>query len=195
MTNAVAVNSWWVGVNGVNDHDSATNSANTELIHILDTIEVPIVVVRRDCTIGCFNKAAADVFDLATADIGRRCRDTAALAALRDLEQQCSEAIARGAESRVDFRNGHRWFVVRISPLQGDRHVTGTVLTFTNVTAFRASHRYAKTTARKARLVADLIRGHKLGEFAPTRLFRGHTNKKEAAKSEAPVGAPAKGGK
>ena len=139
MTNAVAVNSWWVGVNGVNDHDSATNSANTELIHILDTIEVPIVVVRRDCTIGCFNKAAADVFDLATADIGRRCRDTAALAALRDLEQQCSEAIARGAESRVDFRNGHRWFVVRISPLQGDRHVTGTVLTFTNVTAFRAS--------------------------------------------------------
>lgn len=26
-------------------------------------------------------------------------------------------------------------------------------------TAFRASHRYAKTTARKARLVADLIRG------------------------------------
>jgi ribosomal protein S19 len=24
--------------------------------------------------------------------------------------------------------------------------------------------------------------GHKLGEFAPTRMFRGHTNKKEAAK-------------
>jgi ribosomal protein S19 len=24
--------------------------------------------------------------------------------------------------------------------------------------------------------------GHKLGEFAPTRIFRGHTNKKEAAK-------------
>lgn len=29
----------------------------------------------------------------------------------------------------------------------------------TMATAFRASHRYAKTTARKARLVADLIRG------------------------------------
>jgi hypothetical protein len=32
------------------------------------------------------------------------------------------------------------WFVVRISPYtQGDRQVTGTVLTFTNVTAFRSS--------------------------------------------------------
>jgi len=26
--------------------------------------------------------------------------------------------------------------------------------------------------------------GHKLGEFAPTRVFRGHTNKKEASKVE-----------
>jgi ribosomal protein S19 len=25
--------------------------------------------------------------------------------------------------------------------------------------------------------------GHKLGEFAPTRVFRGHTNKKEETKS------------
>ena len=28
----------------------------------------------------------------------------------------------------------------------------------------------------------DMV-GHKLGEFAPTRLFRGHTNKKEGIKS------------
>jgi small subunit ribosomal protein S19 len=28
----------------------------------------------------------------------------------------------------------------------------------------------------------DMV-GHKLGEFSPTRLFRGHTNKKEGIKS------------
>jgi small subunit ribosomal protein S19 len=31
----------------------------------------------------------------------------------------------------------------------------------------------------------DMV-GHKLGEFAHTRLFKGHTNKKEALKSDAP---------
>jgi small subunit ribosomal protein S19 len=31
-------------------------------------------------------------------------------------------------------------------------------------------------------LVTEDMVGHKLGEFAPTRIFRGHTNKKEAAK-------------
>jgi small subunit ribosomal protein S19 len=38
----------------------------------------------------------------------------------------------------------------------------------------------------------DMV-GHKLGEFAATRTFRGHTNKKEAAKAlgAAPGAAPA----
>ena len=30
-------------------------------------------------------------------------------------------------------------------------------------------------------LTEDMV-GHKLGEFAPTRIFRGHTNKKEETK-------------
>ncbi|HPF14242.1 MAG: 30S ribosomal protein S19 [Planctomycetes bacterium] len=34
----------------------------------------------------------------------------------------------------------------------------------------------------KVQITEDMV-GHKLGEFAPTRQFRGHTNKKEAQKS------------
>ncbi len=33
----------------------------------------------------------------------------------------------------------------------------------------------------KVQITEDMV-GHKLGEFSPTRQFRGHTNKKEAAK-------------
>ncbi|TAJ18951.1 MAG: 30S ribosomal protein S19 [Planctomycetota bacterium] len=33
----------------------------------------------------------------------------------------------------------------------------------------------------KVQVTEDMV-GHKLGEFAPTRVFRGHTNKKEEAK-------------
>jgi small subunit ribosomal protein S19 len=47
--------------------------------------------------------------------------------------------------------------------------------------------------------VTENMVGHKLGEFAPTRLFRGHTgnrptDKKAPAPAAAPA-APAKGGK
>lgn len=35
-------------------------------------------------------------------------------------------------------------------------------------------------THLRVQITEDMV-GHKLGEFAPTRIFRGHTNKKEAA--------------
>jgi two-component system CheB/CheR fusion protein len=112
----------------------------TDLIKILDTVEVPIIVLQRDFMIAYFNEAAADLLGLSPSDIGRASRDIAALAGLPRLEEQCTQAIADGVESRADFRRGYKWFVVRISPYtNGDRQVTGTVLTFTNVTAFRAS--------------------------------------------------------
>jgi small subunit ribosomal protein S19 len=49
--------------------------------------------------------------------------------------------------------------------------------------------------------VSENMVGHKLGEFAPTRLFRGHSGAKAADKkaapapAPAPAAAPAKGGK
>src|SRR2546422_6638862 len=125
-------------------NDGATgfqgDTATTDLITILDTVDVPIVVLRRDFILVCFNKAAGGVFRLSPSDIGRASRDISVLAGLPRLEEQCGQVIASGVESRTDFRDGAKWFVVRISPYTtGDRQVTGTVLTFTNVTAFRAS--------------------------------------------------------
>jgi len=44
--------------------------------------------------------------------------------------------------------------------------------------------------------VTENMVGHKLGEFAPTRLFRGHTGQKAVdKKAPAPSAAPARGGK
>ena len=87
-----------------------------------------------------FNDAAADALRLSRSDVGRAAPDIPALAGLPRLEEQCNQVIASGVESRADFRDGDKWFVLRISPYsKGDRDVTGTVLTFTNVTALRAS--------------------------------------------------------
>src|SRR2546425_4763506 len=139
-TQGVPLNGGWIGLHAVNGDDAAANTATTDLINILDTVEIPIVVVRRDFVIACFNKAAADVLGLLPSDIGQASRDISVLAGLPRLEEQCRQVLASGVESRADVRDGDKWFVLRISPYtEGDRHVTGTVLTFTNVTAFRAS--------------------------------------------------------
>ena len=137
MTQPITRNGGWTGFQGVNGDNAA---ATTDLINILDAVEFPIVVVRRDFGIACFNKAAADVLGLLPSDVGRASRDISVLARVPRLEEQCSQVIAGGVESRANFRAGDKWFVVRISPnTKGDGQVTGAVLTFTNVTAFRAS--------------------------------------------------------
>jgi PAS domain S-box-containing protein len=103
-------------------------TAATDLIDVLEAVEVPILVMGRDVTIAAFNKAAADVLGLTHSDVGRVCRDIR-------LGEQCRQVVADGVDSRVDFDDGENWFVVRISPFKNG----GAVLTFTNVTAFRAS--------------------------------------------------------
>jgi len=131
-TQRVALEGGWTGLRGVKSDDALTN--------ILDTVDIPIVVARRDSRIACFNKVAAKVLGLSPTDIGRASREISGLAGLPRLEQQCRRVIADGMESRAAFRDGDKWFVVRISPyIQGNRRVTGTVLTFTDVTAFRDS--------------------------------------------------------
>jgi signal transduction histidine kinase len=138
-TQPIALNSGWTGFPRVEGGDAAASTATKDLINILDAVDVPIVVVRHGLVIACFNKVAGEVLGLSTSDIGRAPRDIAVLAGLPRLEEQCSQVIASGVESQADFHDRDRWFVVRIAPYaEGDRQVTGTVLTFTNITAFRA---------------------------------------------------------
>ncbi len=43
-----------------------------------------------------------------------------------------------------------------------------------------------KTWSRRSTVIPEMV-GHKLGEFAPTRTFKGHTTKSDKAASVAPA--------
>jgi PAS domain S-box-containing protein len=118
----------------------STNPEDADVASVLDSIEMPVVVVGRDCKVARFNRAAADVFGIVTSDIGRRPCSLQALAELPKIDQACIQVMTDEVPSRHDLRNGDRWFLVRISPYSGtDCQVIGAVLAFTNVTAFRSS--------------------------------------------------------
>ncbi len=121
--------------------DAATrDSISVDLTSILDTIDVPVVVVGRDCTVAHFNRAAAETLGVISSDIGRPTCDLQALKGAPNIVDACMQVMVDEAPSRFEMRNGDRWFLVRIVPDTGtDAQVRGAVLTFTNVTAFRAS--------------------------------------------------------
>ena len=124
-----------------NGGDAPTALSDTdEVVGILDTVDVPIMVVGRDCKLVRINRAATETFGVTASDIGRRLSTVHALADLPDVERLCAQAIADEAPIRRDVRSGDRRFLFRVAPCATrPGEVTGAVLTLTNVTAFRAS--------------------------------------------------------
>jgi PAS domain S-box-containing protein len=107
-------------------------------IGAIDAVDVPIIVISRQCKVARINRAAMTVFGLKVSDLGCSLGNT--LAGVEDLDRICTRVITDGAPHRVETRDGDRRFLLRIAPYTGDgRQILGAVLTFTNVTAFRAS--------------------------------------------------------
>ncbi len=119
---------------------ASPGTISADAIGILDTIENPIVLIQRDFNVARFNRAAADSLGATLSDVGRPACTMQALASNPDLEKVCFQVMVDEVPTRFEMRNGDRWFLVRVAPYSGDdARVRGAVLTFTNITAFRAS--------------------------------------------------------
>src|SRR5580658_4049923 len=126
-------------VAGTASGDSTTLDGTTaNEIAVLDAVDVPIIVISREYKVVRINRAAMTVFGLKVSDLGCPLGNT--LAGVEDLNRICTRVISDGAPHRIESRDGGRRFLLRIAPYTGsDRQILGAVLTFTNVTAFRAS--------------------------------------------------------
>jgi PAS domain S-box-containing protein len=125
---------------GPSQEGSSADSFSADAVGILDTIDIPVVMIHRDCRVARFNRAAADSLGASLADVGRPACDMGALASSPGFDKTCHGVMADEVPSRFEMCNGDRWFLVRVAPYAGhDGRVRGAVLTFTNITAFRAS--------------------------------------------------------
>jgi PAS domain S-box-containing protein len=137
---APATDGWSSDSYGALGGAESPESICADLISILDTVDLPVVVVGRDFSITRFNRAAMAAVRLTPSDIGRSAREVQGLAGVNDIEKLCMQVIADGAPCRREIRDGDRCFILRIAPYTGsDRQIGGAVLTLTNVTALRAS--------------------------------------------------------
>jgi PAS domain S-box-containing protein len=114
------------------------DSLSALIVGVLDALDLPIIVVRRDCTVVQFNRAAADVLGLTPSDTGRPFFESGALEGATELENLCKQVFDEAAPCRREIRAGDRRFVLRLAPCLGANGQTEyAVLTCTNVTAFR----------------------------------------------------------
>ncbi len=128
------------GLSDIAGHGSAagTDAVCADLTGILDTVDLPIVVVRRDFIVARFNRPAASALGLTASHVGQSPRGIDLFADVTDLDKLCAQVITERAPCRREVRHGDKWFLLRIAPYAGADGL-GTVFTLTNMTAFRAS--------------------------------------------------------
>ena len=83
-------------------------------IGALDAVDVPIIVISRECTVARINRAAMTVFGLKASDLG--CSLSNTLAGVKDLNRICTRVITDGAPHRLETRDGDGRFLLRIAP-------------------------------------------------------------------------------
>jgi PAS domain S-box-containing protein len=119
---------------------AAADSLSADVVGILDTIDVPVIVLELGCAVARVNRAAADSLGISPADTGRPAHELEALASVPDFHKTCLRVMEDEVPSRFEMNIADRRFLVRVAPYLGaDSQVLGAVLTFTNITAFRAS--------------------------------------------------------
>jgi PAS domain S-box-containing protein len=137
------------------------SSIGTDLLDLVDSIDLPIVVVGRGAVVTRFNAAAATILSLTQSDVGRPLRDARGLAgAVSDLEDLCEHVIRDGAALQRDVRAaGGSRFLLRIVPYtrRSNGEVAGAVLTLTNVTTLRASIEQAIHERENAKAIVNTV--------------------------------------
>src|SRR5687768_12507235 len=90
-------------------HDAASGP---DLAVILDTVELPILVISPDCRVIRFNRAATTYLHLKPEDVGRSVGD--ALTGISELDKLCAQVMSDQTPHRLEIREGDRLFLLRI---------------------------------------------------------------------------------
>ncbi len=105
---------------------------------LLNSIDIPIIIVSRERRVERINRAATIVLGLSGGDVNESLASI--FPGVENLDALCAQVMADGVSCRQEASRGDRTFLLHIAAhLASDGQMLGAVLAFSNVTWFRAS--------------------------------------------------------
>jgi two-component system CheB/CheR fusion protein len=95
------------------------SQSNADLMNLLDTVEIPVVMLDAERRIKRFTPSARGVLNVQSTDVGRPIDEIRPNVGGVDLESEVASVIASGgrSESEVQDRQGH-WYRMQVRPSQ-----------------------------------------------------------------------------
>jgi len=132
---------------------------NNDLSNLLDSVNMPIVMLGKDLCIRQFTPKAEELFHVTSADVGRPFSHMQPTLELPDLEPLILEVIGTLVAKELEVKDGQdRWYAVRIRPYKNQRNpVEGAVIAGVNITERkRAEEALREREQRAYRELAEL---------------------------------------
>jgi len=129
------------------------SKVNRDLANLLDSINIPLVMVGRDLRIHRFTRAMEPILNLIASDVGRSITDMQPRMELPDLRRLLLDAIEGGNRKPRDIRDLHgRWYSLRILPSVGpDGKIDGAVLMLIDIDAAKRGLDFAEAIVETVR--------------------------------------------
>ncbi len=134
-----------------------TQELNVELESIQNSVDYPLLVLDRNASLQRFNSAAARLFKLGAAQLGRHLRDLPLPAGMPDLLGDVQQVLdTQNARDRQIVNANRRHYTLHLAPLLRDTQRTaGVILLFADNTALYEVERSARETQVRLQAVMD----------------------------------------
>jgi len=115
------------------------SSINSDLTNLLNTVDLPVVILDQGRHVRRFTPQAQKLFNLLPSDIGRLFDDIKSNLAVSDLDQQIRQVITTfsARESELQDREG-RWYRLQIRPYKAaDERIDGAIVSLVDIDALK----------------------------------------------------------
>jgi two-component system CheB/CheR fusion protein len=121
----------------LNGRNEELSQANADLVNLLNTVDLPILILDRQRRIRRFTPKARSLMNIRPSDVGRPFQDMTLNILVADLDLQITQVIetATPRESEVQDRAGH-WYRMQIRPYKtAENAIDGAILSLVGIDA------------------------------------------------------------
>ena len=143
----------------LNGRNQELQAASADISSILETIEIPVLMLDAERRIQRFTHRASEVMGLTPADVGRWITEVAMPLAVPDLERWIARAMRESilVEAEVQDR-GNRWHRLQVRPRRGPGgKIDGAILSLADIDALRSEIVDARVARDYARSIVEAV--------------------------------------
>jgi two-component system CheB/CheR fusion protein len=151
-------------LNTVNDElqnrNAEMSQTNNDLINVLDSVDIPIVILDPDLRIRRFTPMAEKLLNLIPSDQGRRITHIKPNISVPELERLLVEVIETVTSRELALQDDEgRWYSMRIRPYKtSDNRIDGAVLAFLDIDELKCSLQKLQASESLAQAIVGTVR-------------------------------------